>query len=128
MTKTEMDKFKLVLEAKQADLIDLLALHRGAIAVDKSPDQADETLSSSEREQTIRDITRESSLLKEVRAALRRIDDGSFGICTHCENEDGISPKRLNAVPWARFCIQCQEAADRHKQEGTLEESMMNAA
>jgi len=31
----------------------------------------------------------------------------------HCEEE--ISPKRLNAVPWALYCIRCQEAADRHE-------------
>ena len=49
------------------------------------------------------------------RGALARIDDGSFGVCLHCEED--INPKRLNAVPWAPYCITCQEMADRRKEE-----------
>jgi RNA polymerase-binding transcription factor DksA len=54
-------------------------------------------------------------LLRQVRAALRRVRDGSFGTCIECEW--AISPKRLAAVPWASRCIQCQEAADRDGRE-----------
>jgi DnaK suppressor protein len=57
------------------------------------------------------------------------LDDNSFGTCLHCEEE--ISPKRLNAVPWAAFCIQCQEQADRHREDGEdelLEDMLSNAA
>jgi len=64
-----------------------------------------------------------------VRAALRRIDEGTFGVCLHCEED--ISPKRLAAVPWTPFCIQCQEIADRN-QSGDGSESfddlLVNAA
>ena len=48
-----------------------------------------------------------------MRAALRRIDEGTFGVCLHCEED--ITPKRLAAVPWTAFCIQCQEIADRNQ-------------
>ena len=60
--------------------------------------------------------------------ALRRIEDGSFGVCLHCEED--ISPKRLAAVPWAAFCIQCQEIADRSQVDnaGNLDELLVNAA
>jgi len=61
----------------------------------------------------IRNLDREASLLRNVRAALFRINDGSYGVCLHCEED--IKPKRLEAVPWAAFCIHCQEAADRHE-------------
>ena len=83
---------------------------------------------AAERELAIRNLDRESNLLRNVRSALRRIEDGSFGICLHCEEE--ISPKRLNAVPWAPFCIQCQEQADRNQDEGneTFEDLLVNAA
>ena len=47
--------------------------------------------------------------------ALARIADGSYGVCLHCEED--ISPKRVNAVPWAAFCIKCQEQVDRHEIE-----------
>lgn len=63
-----------------------------------------------------------------MRSALRRIEDGSFGKCLHCEEE--ISPKRLAAVPWASFCIQCQEHADRNRDEGNeaLDDLLLYAA
>jgi DnaK suppressor protein len=43
-------------------------------------------------------------------AALRRIDRGEFGNCQMCQKE--ISKKRLNALPWTPFCIDCQEKAE----------------
>jgi DnaK suppressor protein len=77
----------------------------------------DEIQSASERDLAIRNVDRESTLLRDVRAALLRIQDGSFGTCIQCEW--AISPKRLAAVPWAPLCIECQEAADRDKYEAT---------
>lgn len=56
-------------------------------------------------------LDRDSRLLREVMAALARIDDGGYGICDACQEE--IKPKRLNAVPWTRYCLQCQESIDR---------------
>jgi len=115
MTKTEINKFKKILEAKQADL-EKIVRNRDAIAIEKSADALDEVQHASERELAIRNLDRESNLLRSVRLALRRIDDGSFGTCLHCDEE--ISPKRVAAVPWAANCIQCQEIADRNKEEG----------
>jgi DnaK suppressor protein len=127
MTKTETNKYKEILETKQAELAQLLR-NRDAIAIEKSPDALDEVQHAAERELAIRNLDRESNLLRNVRAALRRLDEGMYGICVHCEEE--ISPKRLNAVPWTPFCIQCQEQADRNKEEGNenFEELLVNAA
>jgi DnaK suppressor protein len=71
----------------------------------------DEIQYATERDLAIRNVDRESTLLRQVKAALRRIHHGSFGTCLDCE--ETISPKRLAAVPWAGRCIQCQEVADR---------------
>ena|SRR5687768_4326264 len=127
MTKTEVNKYKEILEAKQAELA-LLLRNRDAIAIEKSPDALDEVQHAAERELAIRNLDRESNLLRNVRAALRRLDEGNYGVCVHCEED--ISPKRLNAVPWTPFCIQCQEQADRNKEEGneSFEELLVNAA
>jgi RNA polymerase-binding transcription factor len=111
MNKTELDKYKAVLEAKQAELSGRLR-NRDDIAIEKTPDALDEVQLAGERELAIRNLDREASLLRNVRAALGRIADGSYGICLHCEEE--IKPKRLEAVPWAAFCISCQDAADRN--------------
>lgn len=127
MTKQEINKFKQILETKQEEL-SAVVRNREGIAIEKSPDALDEVQHAAERELAIRNLDRESQLLRNVRAALRRINDGTFGICVHCEED--ISIKRLNAVPWAPYCISCQEMADRNQVEGTedLEEMLVTAA
>ena len=118
MTKIELNKFKQILEEKQAELREVLR-NRDGIAIEKSPDALDEVQRAGERELAIRNLDRESNLLRNVRAALQRLDEGHFGVCMHCE--DDISPKRLNAVPWTAYCISCQEMADRQADESSEE-------
>ena len=127
MTKTEMNKFKKILENKQ-DELEQIVRNRDAITIEKSADALDEVQHASERELAIRNLDRESNLLRNVRSALRRIDEGTFGVCMHCEED--ISPKRLAAVPWAPFCIQCQEQADRNAEDGNemMEDLLVSAA
>lgn len=127
MTKTELNKYRNILETKQAELEHVIR-NREAITIEKSPDALDEVQHAAERELAIRNLDRESALLRNVRGALRRIDDGSYGVCLHCEED--ISPKRLNAVPWTPFCIQCQEAADRNREEMTdnMDDLLVHAA
>ncbi len=127
MTKTELNRFKQILEEKQAELAKVLR-NREGITIEKSPDALDEVQNAAERELAIRNLDRESNLLRNVRTALVRIDDGSFGVCLHCEED--ISPKRLNAVPWTPYCIQCQEMADRIQVEGSeaFDDMLVHAA
>src|SRR5579875_2752739 len=127
MTKTELNNFKKILEQKQ-DELEQIVRNRDAIAIEQAADALDQVQHASERELAIRNLDRESNLLRNVRSALRRIEEGSFGVCLHCEEE--ISPKRLNAVPWAPYCIQCQEQADRNQDEGNemFEDMLVNAA
>jgi DnaK suppressor protein len=114
MNQTELKKYKAILEAKQAELNAGLR-NRDDIAIEKTPDALDEVQLAGERELAIRNLDRESNLLRNVRGALARIADGSYGVCLHCEED--IKPKRLDAVPWTKYCIKCQEAADRHEFE-----------
>jgi len=129
MNKTELEKYKAVLEAKRDELSAGLR-NREDIAIEKTPDALDEVQLAGERELAIRNLDRESNLLRNVKGALIRVNDGSYGICMHCEEE--IKPKRLDAVPWTKYCIRCQEAADRHEFEAegsdTLDEMLANAA
>ena len=123
----EMDLAKEVLERKESELVHVLR-KRDGIEIEKSADQMDEIQDASERDLAIQNVDRESVLLRQVIAALRRIHEGSFGICLDCES--AISPKRLAAVPWASRCIQCQEAANGNLQErtGSLREAFLEAA
>ena len=112
MTKNELEKYKTVLETKLAELSDALR-NREDIAIEKTPDALDEVQLAGERELAIRTLDRESAQLRQVRSALARIADGTYGTCMHCEED--ISMKRLNAVPQTAYCITCQEAADRNE-------------
>ena len=114
MNQTELKKYKAILEAKAAELSVGLR-NRDEIAIEKTPDAIDEVQLAGERELAIRNLDRESNLLRNVTSALARIADGSYGVCLHCEED--IKPKRLDAVPWTKYCIKCQEAADRHEFE-----------
>ena len=127
MAPNGTDKFQEILERKEAELARVLR-QRDGIEIEKSADQMDEIQYASEREMAIRNVDRESALLRQVKAALRRVHSGSYGDCIDCELE--ISPKRLAAVPWAQRCIQCQEIADREGQEGEEPQSepLVNAA
>ena len=127
MTKLEVSKYKKILENKQ-DELERIVCNRDAITIEKSADALDEVQHAAERELAIRNLDRESNLLRNVRLALRRIEEDSFGVCLHCEEE--ISPKRVAAVPWAPFCIQCQEQADKNQEDGNemFEDMLVNAA
>jgi len=126
MTMAPTDMFQEILARKEAELARVLR-NRDGIAIEKSADQMDEIQYASERDLAIRNVDRESILLREVKAALRRVRDGSFGTCIDCEWE--ISPKRLAAVPWATRCIRCQDAAEQERWETTDgSETLISAA
>ena len=114
MNQTELNKYKAMLEARKAELSAGLR-NREDIAIEKTPDALDEVQLAGERELAIRNLDRDSNMLRQVNGALARVADGSYGICLHCDED--IKTKRLDAVPWTRYCIKCQEAADRHEFE-----------
>ena len=127
MTDAELGTFKRILENKQAELEEAVR-NRDAITIEKSADALDEVQHAAQRELAIRNLNRDSNLLRDVRSALRCIQDRSFGICLNCE--EPISPRRVTAVPWTSFCILCQEQADRstRSSEESLDEPAVNAA
>jgi DnaK suppressor protein len=113
MTDIQVKKFRSILTARQTELEGLIR-NREAAAIETSADALDQIQHMVERELALETLGRESAFLRETRAALRRMEEGTFGNCLDCEEE--ISLKRLTAVPWASRCIACQERADR---EGT---------
>lgn len=120
--------FQGILEQKETELLLGVLRRRDGITIEKSADQMDEIQYASERDLAIRNVDLESSLLRQVRAALGRIREGSFGRCVECDST--IGPKRLAALPWASRCIQCQDLADRDRlnREESLSEALDNAA
>lgn len=111
MTENELNRFRAALRLRVAEL-ERPTRHREGILVERSADQLDEIQAASERSLAVCSLNREFNELRNAGAALRRIEEGSFGACQGC-NQD-IHPNRLAAVPWATLCICCQEAADRN--------------
>jgi DnaK suppressor protein len=110
MTKTDIKVFRRALEHRQTEMGNGTR-NREALAIETSPEEFDRIQQASERDHAMGILERSSKRLGEVRAALRRIEAGTYGTCLGCEVS--IHPKRLTAVPWTSFCIVCQEAADR---------------
>ena len=114
MTKSEVDRFRAVLTSR-VDELERFTRNRDGITVERSADQLDELQAASQRALAVCNLDREFNQLRHARAALRRIQEGNFGTCQECDED--IHPKRLAAVPWATFCIGCQEAADHNREE-----------
>lgn len=110
MTTNRLNMFRSTLENYRAELLSG-GRDREAIAIDTSPDELDRIQHARDRDQSIDSLERESRRLREVESALRRMEDDEFGICVGCETE--IAARRLEAVPWAPYCIHCQEAEER---------------
>jgi DnaK suppressor protein len=114
MTKAELEKFKAILEAKQRELSGSLR-NRDEIVIENAPDPLDQVQLMGERELALRNLDRDSNMLRQIRRALSRIANGIYGLCLHCEED--ILPKRMAAVPWAAYCVKCQEKIDRSEIE-----------
>src|SRR5579884_2736526 len=115
MSPNKLNEFRRVLEAKKNELL-AGGSDREEILIENAAEEFDRLQQQLNREVAIRNLDRESKLLKEVQAALNRIEEGTYGVCLRCEEE--IPEKRLRALPWAAYCVQCQEAIDKLRAEG----------
>ena len=119
LTKKELKKFQELLEEKRKVVLERARqmLSEGMVLdANDLPDEMD--LASSEYIQSFefRLRGREKSLLSKLDLALKKIDDGSFGICEICE--EPIGKKRLEARPETPLCIKCKE--DQEREERTM--------
>ena len=127
MTGIELEDLRETLERTKAEFVRVMRTRAG-IEIEKSADQMDEIQYASERDLAICNVDRETKLLRQVNAALRRVQDGSFGVCVECESQ--IGSKRLIALPWALRCIECESAADEEARAraGSAGEGLEDAA
>ena len=118
MTKVQLKKFRDMLEARREEIIKRAQQTLDedmALDANDLPDEMD--LASSEYLQsfTFRLRGREKSFLDKIEKALRKIDEGTFGICEECGEE--ISVKRLEARPETTLCIRCKEDQERAEKD-----------
>lgn len=106
-------RFKALLQARQLELCHSLSrVHQEGLTAepDRDKDDGDRATSSQTRELLFRQTYRDRSLLAAIEGALARVDAGTFGECLSCGQD--VNAKRLEAIPWVRYCITCQELID----------------
>ncbi len=114
MRKREVERYRKRLLAKQEELNQRVRAVRSSETHETgetAADLGDRALKTTSREMLYRLSTEEQTILKRIEKALQRIENGTYGTCLHCGG--AIQVGRLNAVPWARYCIDCQELLDR---------------
>jgi DnaK suppressor protein len=109
VTRRDVNRFRKVLEATVIEL-DSSMRRRDGIIIEATADQLDRVLGATERELAVHTLEAVSAKRRAARAALRRINEGTYGVCIECE--ETISSARLAALPAAALCIRCQEAMD----------------
>ena len=120
MEKKKLETFKKRLESRQQELRRTVNRNQAdgrSADEDTAQDIADRAASSYNKEFLFSQSNNDRQLLMMVDGALARIRQGSFGECISCGKE--INAKRLEAVPWTRHCIECQEKLE----QGMLEEA-----
>jgi DnaK suppressor protein len=120
MEKKKLEYFRKRLETRQQELRRTVSRNQqdGRSAdEDTAQDIADRAASSYNKEFLFSQSNNDRQLLQMVEGALGRLREGSFGECISCGKE--INAKRLEAVPWTRHCIECQEKLE----QGLLEET-----
>jgi DnaK suppressor protein len=109
-SKAKFANYRKALEKKVEEVRRSMSAQKAAQVVARLDCPSDEgDLSQQHHEEWIflNRNTIDIKLLREVEDALRRIDAGSYGVCMECD--EAISTKRLDALPWAKYCVTCQE-------------------
>ena len=112
--RPKFDTFQVMrqLQGARHEIAKSLGL-RDEACIEQAADAMDQVQAAEARDLAVRNLERSVRRLRQIEEALRRLDKGEYGICANCEEE--IGPKRLRAVPWAQFCVKCQELADQRE-------------
>lgn len=111
--KSAKNTYRTILLKKRSELIASTRSQPEALAMSvKSPDEVEVAVRTLEQDVTAVTANLRSQTLKEVNRALARCVGGTYGVCEGCG--EGISAGRLKAIPWARYCVTCQELRSRN--------------
>jgi DnaK suppressor protein len=119
--KLKPSDYRKLLEQKAEEVRNSMSAQKAAQVVSRLDVPSDEgDLSQQHHEEWIflNRNTIDTKLLREISDALVRIEHDTYGICMECE--EPISGKRLDAVPWARYCVTCQEAIANRIADGEI--------
>ncbi|QYO66886.1 TraR/DksA family transcriptional regulator [Leptolyngbya sp. 7M] len=111
MNKTTLKAIRKRLDEEREFLITKLNGNDLSIDDSETPDPVDLAVRNYSKNVLLAVSENESRQLALIDEALRRMDDDEFGKCQNCEKD--ITPKRLEAIPWARYCLDCQELVEQ---------------
>lgn len=114
MNESKLHVYEQALRSKARELSETLR-DRSHIAIEPAAEACEVMVMAANREIGVLALDRHSRMAREVEDALARIRDGSYGTCLRCE--EAIKPRRLEAVPWARYCVHCQEMLEQEQNE-----------
>jgi RNA polymerase-binding protein DksA len=124
LTAEEIEEFRRTLLTKRREILGSVSsmenetLHRERSELSNMPiHMADAGTDNFEIENTIGLMDSEKKILQDIYDALNRIEEGTFGICEN--NGERIPKKRLEAIPWTRYCLAC--ASKIEKRSSTAE-------
>lgn len=111
MTEINLETIKQNLLIERDSLF--AKLNGNDLSVDdtETPDPVDLAVQNYSKNVLLAVSENDSRQLQMIDEALVRIEDEEYGICLNCRKE--IMPKRLQAVPWARYCLSCQELVEK---------------
>ena len=112
----EAKEIKEKLLAERTLLIQKLNGNDLSIDDSETPDPVDLAVRNYSKNVMLAVSENESRQLALIDEAIRRLDDKEYGDCQNCGKE--VNPKRLNAIPWARYCLECQQLVE----QGLLDE------
>lgn len=110
MKHDQTERFKLLLESNKEELLREISDGRERFQIDPASDPIDRADNIVLRESATEDVERKTAILRAVEGALQEIGEGTFGTCNVCGKR--IPVKRLEAMPWSPYCVQCQERAE----------------
>jgi DnaK suppressor protein len=111
MSKSNYQEVKEKLIAERDILIEKLKGNDLSVDDSETPDPVDLAVRNYSKNVMLAVSENESRQLALIDEALLRIDDEEYGPCQNCQND--INPKRLAAIPWARYCLNCQELLEK---------------
>jgi len=115
---TGIRRRKAALQSKLDDLLKLSG-DRESLEIQQMADPLDQVRLSTDRDMAVETLNQQARSIHEIRSALDRIEQGSYGLCERCEEQ--IPAKRLDALPWARLCVKCQSATEAEAHQGGAE-------
>ncbi len=113
LSENFIKRMKKKLEKRREEILETLddLIKRSDADNDIAMDEGDKSLIHYSLHYLSQLSSRELKTFKAIEVALKKIEKGTYGICEYCGKE--INPKRIEAIPWAKYCVECQEKIEK---------------